>query len=162
MQRERIVKHKNVCALNVGKRVRDKYVYYIHRRGPSNLRSQYSLLVHHTINITASSNSHVRMLSLPRRGLLLSIRNNFVKAIEDPRQCLKSNDHQSQMAEVVIHVSSTLLTKCTTLLQLDSCEAQHCFFSKCKNKKKLGHSSVSPHWVEQDEHNGEEFISSRQ
>ena len=47
MQRERSVKLKKLYALNVGKRLKDKYIRYIHRRGPSKLRRQSSLQVHY-------------------------------------------------------------------------------------------------------------------
>ena len=63
------------------------------------------------------------------------------------------------MVEVVIQVSSVLRATCLALVQLGSCDVQHCFVSKCINKTKLRHSSVSMDRGEQDEHNGEEFVS---
>ena len=39
------------------------------------------------------------------------------------------------MPEVIIYVSCALLTTCLALVQLGSCEAQHCFVHKCKNEK---------------------------
>ena len=51
MQHQSILKTKQMFALNVGKRVRDKYVRYIRRQGPSKSRSQSSSRVHYISGI---------------------------------------------------------------------------------------------------------------
>ena len=101
------------------------------------------------------------MLSLQRPGLLFLSGVDFVKAMQDLRHLFKVRQPESQMVEVVIYVSSDLLTTCSALAQLGNCEAQHCFVYRCANKKKLGYSSASLDREEQDEHNGVEFMSNR-
>ena len=64
------------------------------------------------------------------------------------------------MIDVVIYVSSALLTTYSALVQLGNCEVQHCFVNKCKTKENLGHSSVSLDRGEQDTHCGDKLISS--
>ena len=75
-----------------------------------------------------------------------------------PEALVQSQQPESQMIEAVIYVSSAVLTMCTTLVELGSCEAQHFFVNKCKSKEELGHSSVSLDRGEQDEYSGAEFI----
>ena len=83
------------------------------------------------------------MLSLRRSGLLGLDCVDVVEAIRDPRQLFKVERPESQTIEVIIYVSSALLTKCSALAQRDRCKAQRCFVNQCKNKKKQGRSSVS-------------------
>ena len=95
------------------------------------------------------------MLFLWCPGLLVMSYVDIVEAIQDPRFLFKRTE--PQIVEVVIYVSSALLTTSSALVQLGSCEAQHCFVNKCE--KKLGRSSVSVNRGEQEEHNDEELIS---
>ena len=90
-----------------------------------------------------SSQMHVSMLSLHRPGLLVSGRVGFVEAIQDPRNLFKVKPPESEMAEVVIHFCSAILITCLALEKIGSCEAQHCFANKSKNRKKRGHSRAS-------------------
>ena len=98
------------------------------------------------------------MLSLRHPGLLVLSYVKFVDAIQDLMHLLLANRPESQMAVVVTYVSCARLRTCSALAQIVSCQAQHCFVNECKNKKKLGHSSVSLHRGGQDEHHGEKFI----
>ena len=82
-------------------------------------------------------------------------------AIQDPRHSFKVTQPESQMVEVVIYVSSDSLTTCTALVQLGSCETQHCHVNRCKYKLKLSRSSILLDKGVEDEHSGEEFISNR-
>ena len=68
---------------------------------------------------------HVRILSSWRAGILVFSCVHCVEAIQDPGQVFKVKIPESQMPEVVIYVSSALLTTCLALVQLGSCEAQH-------------------------------------
>ena len=95
MQCESSVKLEKLYALNVGKRLRDKYIRYIHRRGPSKLQHQSSLQVHYKFDV--SSQMHVRMLSLQRPCLLVLRCVDFCKAIQDPRHLFKAKRPESQM-----------------------------------------------------------------
>ena len=82
------------------------------------------------------------MLSLWRPGLIVLSCVDFVKWIQDPRHLFKVKRPESHMVEVVIYVSSNLLTTCSPLVQLDRCKALHFYFNQCTEKKKLGHNSV--------------------
>ena len=72
------------------------------------------------------------MLSLQRPCLPVLSGLNFFE-IRDPRNLIKVKRPEYHMLEVSIYVSSALLTTCSALLQLGSCEAQHCFVNQCKN-----------------------------
>ena len=100
------------------------------------------------------------MLSLRRPTLCVLSCADFVEAIQDPRHLFEVERPESQVAEVIIHVSAHLTTR-LPLVQLGSYEAQHCFVNKCKNKKTLGPRSVSLDTGEKNEHNCEESISKR-
>ena len=107
----------------------------------------YNALFHHKCTL---------VLSLQRPGLLVLRCVDFVEAMQDPRHLFKVKQPESQMVEANL---CALLTTCAALVEHGSCEAQHCFVKKCKNKKKLGHSSVSLDRGKWDKHNGEQFIS---
>ena len=60
-----------------------------------------------------SSQMHVRMLSLWSPSLVVLSSVDFVEAIRDPRYLFKVKQIESEMVEVGMYVSSTLLTTCS-------------------------------------------------
>ena len=97
------------------------------------------------------------MLFLWCPGLLVMSYVDIVEAIQDPRFLFKRTE--PQIVEVVIYVSSALLTTSSALVQLGSCESQHYSVDKCTNKQKLVDSSASLDRRERDEHRSEQSIS---
>ena len=104
---------------------------------------------------------YIRMLSLrcPILPVLSCV--DFVEAIQDPKHLFKVLGPESQMIEVVIDVSSDLLTAFSAFVQLGSREARHWFVNRCKNIKTVSQGSISLNRGEQCKYNVEEFISNR-
>ena len=90
------------------------------------------------------------MFSLRRPDLLVLSSVDFVETILDPRHLFKVKRTESSMFESFKYEFSSVLNMYSALVQLGSCEAQHRSVNQCKNKKKLGHSSVSLDREEQE------------
>ena len=71
------------------------------------------------------------MLSLCCSGKLGLGCVDVVEAIRDPRHLFKVERPESQMVEVILYMSSALLTTCSAHVQLDRCKARHYFVNHC-------------------------------
>ena len=93
----------------------------------------------------------VCMLSLRRPGLLVLSNVDFFEAVQHPRNIFKVKRPESQMVDVVVYVSSALLTTCSALVQLVSCEAQPCLSINVKIKSNS--ATAAYHWTEENKTN---------
>ena len=97
-------------------------------------------------------------MSLLRPDLPDLKRVDYVDMIQDPRHLFKGIRTEFKLFEVDRDKYFDRLITCSTI---GSQEAQHCFVNRCKNRKNLGHISISLNRGEQDKHNSVELNSSR-